>query len=330
MVGEGVRKKSSKAIQLMKRAVEQGHVDAMFSLAMYYRGDEDNCVAKDTEQMMYYLVCPRMRVSLPFLFFMVLLQKLAADNQLSKAQRLLGYAYKDGHEGTFNDRNLAMHYFQLASEQGDTVSELELLSLQDEKQTEEVETTPENADEIFLLGVRYREGEDGIEQDAVEALRLFRIAADRSHPHALYLLACAYRDGGNCHNIRHASIDRCIYSTSHTDCVNQDYVEAARLFQLAADKAFPEAEYELAFCYYSSQGLEYDLSMVCHCYLGTIRMDCRASGYVTLNKFFICRPCFCLSAALLEMMPEQNICLPFVTRMEAMVLKLTQKNQFTI
>lgn len=46
------------------------------------------------------------------------------------------------------------------------------------------------------------------------------------------------------------------------DCVSQDYVEAARLFKLAADQSFPEAEYELAFCYYSGQGLKYDLAKV--------------------------------------------------------------------
>ena len=56
MIGEGVRKRSHKAIQLMKRAVEQDHVEAMFSLAMYFRGDEDNVEIKDTDQMMCYLV----------------------------------------------------------------------------------------------------------------------------------------------------------------------------------------------------------------------------------------------------------------------------------
>ena len=123
---------------------------------------------------------------------------MAADNQLLKAQRLLGYIYKDGQSGACKNPNLALHYFKLASEQGDKVSELELLTFQDEEHIEEVENTPANANELFFLGVRYREGEGGIVRDAVEALRLFRLAADQAHPHALYFLACAYRDGGKC------------------------------------------------------------------------------------------------------------------------------------
>lgn len=166
----------------MKLAVEQGHVDAMFSLAMYFRGDELTGVEKDTAQMTFYL-------------------KMAANSCMGKAQRMLGYLYKDGEDGTLKNRLLAMHYFRLAAEQGDKIASFELSALEEEEAEEkalQIKSMPAGAEELFSLGVKYREGEDGFERNNIEALRLFHLSAEQGHSRAIYFLACAYRDGGQC------------------------------------------------------------------------------------------------------------------------------------
>lgn len=229
----------------MKQAVEQGHIDAMFSLAMYFRGDEESGISKDSEQMLFYL-------------------KMAADSQMAKAQRMLGYAYKSGVDGASKNRLLSMHYFRLAADNGDKAAEIELSILAEEEAEEkmrQLESIPQDAAELYLLGVRYREGE-GVERNQEEALRLFRLAADQGHPHALYFVACAYRDGGaNCSIYIFGMI--VTVCNVNADFVSQDYIEAARLFQLSADLRHEEAEYELAFCYYSGHGVTKDLKKVC-------------------------------------------------------------------
>ena len=205
----------------MKQASEQGHTDAMFSLAMYFRGDGSTEQQKDSEEMLYYM-------------------KMAADRGHCKSQRMLGFAHRNG-DGVQRNLILARQYLTLAAEQGDKAARFELETLEEEEAEEKAraeadrvrlsQLDPTDVDELYLTAVRYKEGE-GVAKDNKEAVRYFRLAADQGHARALYFLANSYRDG---------------------DGVAQDLVEAARLFQLSAEQNYPEAEYELAFCYYSGK-----------------------------------------------------------------------------
>lgn len=208
----------------MQQASEQGHLDAMFTLAMHYRGDNESGTKENADQMMFYL-------------------KMAADSQMAKAQRMLGFAYRDG-DGVTKNRMLAIHYLRLASEQGDKAAKYELELLEEEdaearlREAEELcrlrESTPTDPEELYLIGIQYREGrgESGTAGKRGEAARYFRLAADQGHAKAQFILGTAYRDG---------------------DGVQQDFNEAANLFKLSANQNHPESIYELAFCYYSGR-----------------------------------------------------------------------------
>ena len=80
-------------------------------------------------------------------------------------------------------------------------------------------------------------GQHWIEEDDVEAVRLFQLAADQGNEVAQFWLGFAYRFGRG---------------------VAQDDVEAVRWFRLAADQGDEGAQYELGLAYATGRGVAED------------------------------------------------------------------------
>ena len=87
------------------------------------------------------------------------------------------------------------------------------------------------------LGAMYADGL-GVARDAVEAVRWFRVAADRGHAGAQYNLGFAYGEGRG---------------------VARDDAEAVRWLRLAADQGHPLAQATLGFAYAEGRGIAQDL-----------------------------------------------------------------------
>jgi hypothetical protein len=77
----------------------------------------------------------------------------------------------------------------------------------------------------------------GVDQDHVEAVRLFRLAADQGYASAQYSLGVCYTIGTG---------------------VDQDHAEAVRWFRLAADKGYAGAQYNLGVYYFNGTGVDLD------------------------------------------------------------------------
>ena len=86
------------------------------------------------------------------------------------------------------------------------------------------------------LAWRYYNG-DGVEKDYVEAVRLFRKAADNGDPYAMYNLGCCYEAG---------------------DGVNKNIAEAVKWYRKAADNGDTDAMCKLSSCYLNGNGVEMD------------------------------------------------------------------------
>ena len=84
------------------------------------------------------------------------------------------------------------------------------------------------------LGSKYRDGE-GVQQDYVEAAKLYRLAADQGNVGAQYYLGDMYYYEGQ--------------------GVSQDYGEAARWYRLAADLGEDNAQYSLGYMYEKGEGV---------------------------------------------------------------------------
>jgi len=87
-----------------------------------------------------------------------------------------------------------------------------------------------------MLGMCYLRG-DGVPENKEEAIKWFRIAAERGEPNAIYLLALCYFKG---------------------EGVLEDKAEAIRLYHIAAEKGDTGAQYELGECYYNGDGVPQD------------------------------------------------------------------------
>jgi TPR repeat protein len=93
-----------------------------------------------------------------------------------------------------------------------------------------------HADAQKNLGNGYYNGE-GVEQDYTEAVRFYRLAADQGHAVAQYNLGECYCDG---------------------EGVEQDYTEATRLYRLAAEQGDPDAQVAMGYCYDNGEGVDQD------------------------------------------------------------------------
>jgi hypothetical protein len=94
-----------------------------------------------------------------------------------------------------------------------------------------------NADAQFNLGLCYRRGE-GVEQNDIEAFRLFQLAAEEGGALAQCNLGSSYYLGQG---------------------VEKNEDEAVRWFELAAEQGLAHAQHNLGFCYSTGVGVRRDL-----------------------------------------------------------------------
>ena len=87
------------------------------------------------------------------------------------------------------------------------------------------------------LGIDYYEGFYGLEKDYKEALKWFRMAAEKNDASAQFLLGSMYRYG---------------------EGVEIDYSEAARWYRMAAEQGDAEAQDSLGILYTWGDGVEID------------------------------------------------------------------------
>ena len=90
-----------------------------------------------------------------------------------------------------------------------------------------------DAEAQISLGADYHYG-DGVEQDYVEALKWFRLAAEQGYAAAQFNLGVFYYSG---------------------EGIEQDYVEALKWFRLAAEQGIADAQYNLGVVYYDGDGV---------------------------------------------------------------------------
>ena len=93
-----------------------------------------------------------------------------------------------------------------------------------------------NADAQYALGNAYRNGK-GVEQDYVEAVSWYRLAAEQGHAFAQFALGLAYNYG---------------------EGVEKDYATAAKWYRPAAEQGLYYAQYFLGCAYRNGEGVEQD------------------------------------------------------------------------
>ena len=103
----------------------------------------------------------------------------------------------------------------------------------------------------FQLGVMFEKGK-GVEPDAVEAVRWYRMAADQGHAPAQTSLATFY------------------YSNKG---VKHDHAEAVRWYQKAADQGNADAQYLLGALYFRGHGIARDV-IKAHMWFSLAAMRC--------------------------------------------------------
>ena len=89
----------------------------------------------------------------------------------------------------------------------------------------------------YALGVSWEHGPAWVENDCVEAVKWFRLAAEQGHARAQASLGEMYRSGRG---------------------VPKDDGEAARWDRLAANQGLPEAQFNLGFMYFTGRGVRQD------------------------------------------------------------------------
>jgi TPR repeat protein len=93
----------------------------------------------------------------------------------------------------------------------------------------------------------------GVEKDAVEAVKWYRKAAERNIAQAQFNLAVCYEEGKG---------------------VKEDAVEAVKWYRKAAEQNYPDAQNNLASCYSSGQGVAKDMVEAVKWYRKAAEQDC--------------------------------------------------------
>jgi TPR repeat protein len=212
------------------------------------------------------------------------LYRLAADQGYADAQNMLGLLYYVG-KGVEQSYSTANRWYQMAACQGHSFS---LFNLSENYQYGRgVKTDIAEAMRLVSisahqglsmsqheLGARYYFG-DGVEQSYEEACRWFTLAATQGYASAQFSLAMCYRDGtgvsrdmaeslcwlrlsvaNNCSDAQ--NVLGVLHITGEEE-VARDHIEAAHLFQLAANQGVPKAQYNLGVCYRLGEGVPKDM-----------------------------------------------------------------------
>lgn len=134
--------------------------------------------------------------------------KIAAGFGHANAQRNLGRMYEDGRGGLQKSAKQALKYFQLSADQNDPIG-LHTLAYRYEMGSLKLPRSSEKAHELYSaalaagdisahigLGVLYREGKDGHEQNDGKAVEHFMKALPNDDDgDAAYYLGLMFRDG---------------------------------------------------------------------------------------------------------------------------------------
>ena len=219
--GNGVTKDAVEAVKWFRKASEKGDSYAQCGLGFCY--DLGNGVTKDAVDAVKWY------------------RKAAEQGNLT-AETLLAYCYERG-EGVTSDAVEAAKWYRKAEAQEPEAerkkSEAERRKFEAErKKFEETKVKAEKADPQAQadLGTCYGVG-CGVTQDAVEAVKWYRKAAEQGFAKAQCDLGSCYKYGNG---------------------VTQDAVEAVKWFRKAAEQGVVEAQVDLALCYDIGDGVTKD------------------------------------------------------------------------
>jgi TPR repeat protein len=263
----GVPKDLAEAAKWTSKAAEQGSMYAQRDLASkYYNGEG---VPKNfAEAAKWY--------------------RKAADQGERVSQSLLGQMYSKG-EGVPQNYVFAYMWLSLSNfleKHGDIVAAMTPEQIAEGKK---LAREWNDADTVRLvlplaeggsegaqieMGVMYAQGQ-GVTKDFKEAMKWFRLAADKGNTEAMNFLGALFHDGGNgvAQDYREAvkwyklaaqkgdanaqeTLGAIFYDGDAG--VAQDYKEAAKCYRLAADKGSREAELRLGYMNYNGQGVTQD------------------------------------------------------------------------
>ena len=243
--GEGVKQDYAEAAKWYRLAADQGDARAQFQLGRLY--DEGHGVpVNDAEAVKWY--------------------RLAGAQGNRAAQHNLGMMYSDG-EGVKRNYAEAAKWYRLAADQGDAkarelLNKIAKLAAKDTplpdtpapaaapaagpaKGAQPREFAVKRAaqkgaqgyDEDNALGYAYMNG-NGVPQSYAEAVKHFRLAADKGHVDSQEELAALYEDGSG---------------------VPKDAVEAAKWYRLAADQGGRLAQRRLGRMYADGRSVPKDI-----------------------------------------------------------------------
>ena len=187
--GEGVPEDDVQALEWYRKAAEQGNAGAQYDLGRMY--DNGEGVPKDAVQAVAWY-------------------RKAAEQGNAGAQFNLGWMYRNG-EGVPKDNVQAAEWYRKAAEQG-------------------------NADAQNNLGWMYRNGE-GVPKDAVQAVAWYRKAAEQGNASAQFNLGLRDHNG---------------------EGVPKDDVQAAEWWRKAAEQGQAEAQRALGVLYGRGDGVPRD------------------------------------------------------------------------
>ena len=212
--GKGVEKDSVEAVRWYRLAADQGDADAQRALAANYI--LGNGVAKDIPTGLGWY-------------------RKAAENGDIAAKIMLGGIYASS-EFVPNDTAEAVVWYSSAFKAESLTRSLA------EEYAEELRwflSVAEVGDGDVLLNVAnlYNSTGGGVLRDSTEAMRWYRMAADKGSEEALCFIGKMYGDG---------------------DGVDQDFSEAMRWYQLAAERGNAGAMFNIGMMYVCSQGVSLD------------------------------------------------------------------------
>ena len=253
------------ALSLFRQLAEQGNANAQFFVGYMYKNGEG--VPKDFAEAAKWF-------------------RKSADQGVKASQSNLGEMYRNG-KGVPQNNVFAYMWFTLADDKPglwDVVTAMTPEQIPEGKKLarewKDADTPLHsslaaaeagNEEAQIAMGVRYLQGQ-GVTKDFKEAVKWFRLAADKGNTEAMGFLGAIFVDGGNgvAQDYREAAkwyklasqkgdvdaqaaLGHIFYNGGPG--VTQDYKEAAKWYRLAANKGNPEAEFRLGFMNYNGEGV---------------------------------------------------------------------------
>ena len=248
--GEGVPQDYAEAVKWYREAADQGLGRAQFNLGVMH--DKGKGVTQDhAEAAKWY--------------------RKAADQGLHKAEFNLGLKYTHG-QGVAQDYVQAYKWMNLATCDADADVREKCAAMRDRAASRLSPTQTVEAQRLVFEFIR-EWGDPDFQFDYTEAVRWWRIAAERGNADAQCNLGHAYAFGDGVAQDYGEAVywwrkaaeqgdagaqfhlgDMC----AHGQGAPRDWSEAARWFRFAAERSHPFAEYYLGYMYANGQGVPQD------------------------------------------------------------------------